>query len=309
MPTQQWSRESRPAPGDRDHSLSHRSRSPIGHGRSPPQRRSRSRSRSPPRRADDLRSLTSWEAQQQQRRRAPFEGGRARTGAGPRCRFFGTQAGCRKGRDCNFSHVTSGLQPQQPQRQEPTEPPVDVQTFKKEVVELLARSGEIPLGHLINRHQKAYGHTTPFRPLHRALHRARSGKQATGYVQPLRALLLSEVFSSDVEIVPWAAGPNPGEFVVRLTTPSSQLQRVAQQLQQQQEAERLRLEAVEDEAWRALPPQPVRQLPRAPPPPQPMGQPQHRPPALPVASAAHQASSRLELRVTSRSQPRPISQP
>ena len=183
------------------------------------------------------------------------------------------------------------------------ERPADIQTFKKEVVELLARSGEIPLGHLINRHQKAYGHTTPFRPLHRALHRARSGKQATGYVQPLRALLLSEVFSSVVELVPWAAGPNPGEFVVRLTTPSSQLQR-SQQLQHQQEAERLRLEAVEDEAWRALPPpQPARQLPRPPPPPQPMGQPQHRPPALPVASAAHQASSRLELRVTSRSQP------
>lgn len=181
---QQWSRASRPPRGDRDHGLPHRSRSPSWRrSRSPPQRRSRSRS--PPRRADDLRSLTSWEAQQQQRRRAPFEGGRAPRATGPRCRFFGSQAGCKKGRDCNFTHVTSGQQPQR-----------------------------------------------------------------------------------------------------------------SQQLQQQQEVERQWLEAVEDEAWHALPPpQPVRHLPRAPPP-QPTGPSGARPP-----DAAHQASSRLELRMTPRSQP------
>ena len=181
--TQQWSRESRPARGDRDHSLPHRSRSPIGHGRSPPQRKSHSPpqrhsgSGSPPRRADDLRPRMSWEAQQQQRRHAPFEGGRAPTATGRRCRFFGSLAGCKKGRDCNFAHVTSGQQPQQPQRREPTE------------------------------------------------------------------------------------------------------------------------------AWRAQPPpQPVRHLPRAPPP-QPTG------PSTPVASAAHQVRSRLELRVTPRSQPSPAPSP
>ena len=60
------------------------------------------------------------------------------------------------------------------------ERPVDIQTFKKQVVELLARSGEIPLGQLTNKHQKAYGHKTQFKP------------PSTG----LRALLLSEAFSS-----------------------------------------------------------------------------------------------------------------
>ena len=184
---QQWSRESRPPRGDRDHSLPHRSRSPSW-------RRSRS-----PRRADDLRAPMSWESQQQQRRppllasaaavglrRAPFEGGRAPTATGPRCRFFGSKAGCRKGRDCNFTHVTSGQQPQRSQQLQQQ--------------------------------------------------------------QPQRSQ------------------------------------------QQQQEVERQRLEAVEDEAWRALPPpQPVRHLPRPPPPP-PTGPSGARPP-----DAAHQASSRLEL--------------
>ena len=85
------------------------------------------------------------------------------------------------------------------------ERPVDIQTFKKQVVELLARSGEIPLGQLTNKHQKAYGHKTQFKP------------PSTG----LRALLLSEAFSSDVDVVPWADSPNPGEFVARLITPSS----------------------------------------------------------------------------------------
>ena len=85
------------------------------------------------------------------------------------------------------------------------ERPVDIQTFKKQVVELLARSGEIPLGQLTNKHQKAYGHKTQFKP------------PSTG----LRALLLSEAFSSDVDVVPWAESPNPGEFVARLITPSS----------------------------------------------------------------------------------------
>ena len=85
------------------------------------------------------------------------------------------------------------------------ERPVDIQTFKKQVVELLARSGEIPLGQLTNKHQKAYGHKTQFKP------------PSTG----LRALLLSEAFSSEVDVVPWADSPNPGEFVARLITPSS----------------------------------------------------------------------------------------
>ena len=79
--------------------------------------------------------------------------------------------------------------------------PIDTQTFKREVVELLARSGEIPLGQLTYKHQKAYGYKTQFRP------------PASG----LRAFLLSGAFSSDVEVVPWADSPNPGEFVARIT--------------------------------------------------------------------------------------------
>ena len=66
------------------------------------------------------------------------------------------------------------------------ERPVDIQTFKKEVVELLARSGEIPLGQLTNKHQKAYGHKAQFKP------------PSTG----LRALLLSEAFSCRGPIAP-----------------------------------------------------------------------------------------------------------
>ena len=119
---QQWSRETRPAGGDRDHTSQPR------RSRSPPQRRSRSpqrrsRSRSPSRRADGLRPPLSWETrQQQQRERAPFEGGRAYAAPRPPCRFFGTRAGCRKGLNCNFAHITSGQQPQQPQQPQPPQP-------------------------------------------------------------------------------------------------------------------------------------------------------------------------------------------
>ena len=254
---QQWSRETRPAGGDRDHiSLPRRSRSPPQRRSRSPQRRSRSRS--PSRRADGLRPPLSWETRQQQRERAPFEGGRAYAAPRPPCRFFGTRAGCRKGRDCNFAHITyapSGQQPQQPQqpqRREPTEH-TDLQTFKKEVVELLGRSGYggIPLGQLLDRHRAAYHRKTQFD--FRAAYRQEN--QRTGsLISSLRVLLLSEVFASEVELVPWTDGPNPGEYIAQLKR------------SHQQEAERLRLERIEDEAWEAAmhPPQPVRHPARAP---------------------------------------------
>ena len=288
----QWSRETRPAGGDRDHtSLPRRSRSPPQRRSRSPQRRSRSRS--PSRRADGLRPPLSWETRQQQRERAPFEGGRAYAAPRPPCRFFGTRAGCRKGRDCNFAHITSGQQPQQPQqpqRREPTEH-TDLRTFTKEVVELIGRSGYggIPLGQLLDRHRAAYHRKTQFD--FRAAYRQEN--QRTGsHISSLRALLLSEVFASEVELVPWTDGPNPGEYIAQLKR------------SHQQEAERVRLERIEDEAWEAAmhPPQPVRHPARAP----------HLEPAVaphlepagpslpafrslgskePVASAAHQASA------------------
>lgn len=83
---------------------------------------------------------------------------------------------------------------------------LDAAAFCAQLVQMLTEgtNGQIPLGQLLQHHQKTFG-------LKQQLRKPPNG---------LRALVQS--FSEELELVPWADGPNPGEYVVRLATDSNE---------------------------------------------------------------------------------------